>query len=216
MKIFLGPYIHTYIYAYLWSVHNHTHVFNHTHIHKHSRPPVYHPYSVIPYLLVSAIFFPNPNCLHTSVLNTEKFAALPIKACNSFPWILTQQVIASSDIISHTPTPCKIPFLAFRSLGRVLPFPSSPFFIIIIIIIIIIIVSCHRHGYPWPSLATSPYRSSPLAGLQSYIPYPHIAAVCMFELVVLLLSGHMWGSIGVHHLWVRPCFSSSVLHVWFV
>ena len=28
--------------------------------------------------------------------------------------------------------------------------------------------------------------------------------------------GHMWGSIGVHHLWARPCFSSSVLHVWFV
>ena len=27
-----------------------------------------------------------------------------------------------------------------------------------------------------------------------------IAAVCMFELVVLLLLGQMWGSIGVHHL----------------
>ena len=37
--------------------------------------------------------------------------------------------------------------------------------------------------------------------------------VCMFELVVLLLNGHMWGSIGVHHLWARPCFSCSVLHV---
>ena len=80
----------------------------------------------------------------------------------------------------------------------------------------IIIMSCHRHRYPWPSLATSPYRSSPLASLQGYIPYPHIAAVCMFELVVLLLPGHIWGSIGVHHLWARPCFSSSVLHVWFV
>ena len=56
--------------------------------------------------------------------------------------------------------------------------------------IIIIIMSCHRHGYPWPSLATSPNRSSPLAGLLGYIPYPHIAAGCMFELVVLLLSGH--------------------------
>ena len=83
-------------------------------------------------------------------------------------------------------------------------------------IIIIIIMLCHLHGYPWPSLATSPYRSSPLAGLQGYIPYPHIAAECMFELVVMLLPGHMWGSIGVHHLWARPCFSSSVLHVWFV
>ena len=62
-------------------------------------------------------------------------------------------------------------------------------------------MSCRLHGYPWPSLATSPYRSSPLAGLQGYISYPHIAAVCMFELVVLHLLGHMWGSKGVHHLW---------------
>ena len=44
------------------------------------------------------------------------------------------------------------------------------------------------------------YRSSPLAGLQGYIPYPHIAAECMFVLVVRLLPGHMWESIGVHHL----------------
>ena len=67
-------------------------------------------------------------------------------------------------------------------------------------------LSCRQHRYPWPSLATSPCRSSPLVGLQGYIPYPHIAAVCMFELVVLLLLGHMWGSIGVHHLWACPCF----------
>ena len=67
--------------------------------------------------------------------------------------------------------------------------------------ILIIIMSCRWHGYPWSSLATSPYRSSPLAGLQGYIPYPHIAAVSMFELVVLLLPDHMWGSIGVHQLW---------------
>ena len=65
-------------------------------------------------------------------------------------------------------------------------------------IVIIIIMSCRRHGYPWPSLATSPYHSSLLAGLPGYIPYPHIAVVCMFELVVLLLLGHMRGSIGVH------------------
>ncbi len=65
----------------------------------------------------------------------------------------------------------------------------------IYIYIIIIIMSCCQHGYPWPSLATSPYRSSPLAGLQGYIPYPYIAAVCMFELVVLLLLGHMRGPL---------------------
>ena len=55
-----------------------------------------------------------------------------------------------------------------------------------------------------------------LAGLQGYILYPNIAAVSMFELVVQLLPGHMWGSIGVHHLWARPCSSSNVLHIWFV
>ena len=66
--------------------------------------------------------------------------------------------------------------------------------------LIIIIMSCHQHGYPWPSLATSPFGRSSLlllAGLQGCIPYPHRAAVCMFEPVVLLLLGHMWGSIGV-------------------
>ena len=80
---------------------------------------------------------------------------------------------------------------------------------------VIIIMSYNQHGYPWPSLATSPYHSSPPAGLQGYILCLHIAAVCRFELVVLLLLGHMWGSIGVHHLRPHPCFSSSVLRVWF-
>ena len=87
---------------------------------------------------------------------------------------------------------------------------------ITLFIYIIIIMSCCQHGYPWFSLATPPYRSSLLAGPQGYIPYPHRAAVCSFELVVLLLLSHMRGSIGEHPLWARPCFSSSVLHVWFV
>ena len=58
---------------------------------------------------------------------------------------------------------------------------------------IIILMSCRLHGYPWPSLATSPYHSSPLAGLLGNIPYSHIAAECMFNLVVLLLLGHVLG-----------------------
>ena len=81
---------------------------------------------------------------------------------------------------------------------------------------IIIIMSCCQRGYPWPSLAISPYHSSPPAGLQGYILCPHIVAVCMFVLVVPLLHIHMWGSTGVHRLWARPCFSSSDLRVWFV
>ena len=86
----------------------------------------------------------------------------------------------------------------------------------IYIYIYLIIMLCRQHGYPWPFLITSSYHSSPLAGLQGYIPYPHRAAICIFELTVLLLLSHMWGSIGVHHLWARPCFSSSILHVWFI
>ena len=49
-------------------------------------------------------------------------------------------------------------------------------------------------------IATFPYRSSPQAGLWDNILYPHIVAECMFVLVVLLLHGHVWGSIRVHHL----------------
>ena len=75
------------------------------------------------------------------------------------------------------------------------------------IYIYIYIMSCRRHGYPWPSLTTSPFRSSPLVGLQGHIPYPHRAAECMFDLVIQLFPGHMWGSIRVHPLWARPCFS---------
>ena len=56
-------------------------------------------------------------------------------------------------------------------------------------------MSCRQHGYPGPSLATPPFRSSFLAGPQGYILYP---AVCMFELVVLLLFAHMTGSIEEH------------------
>ena len=86
--------------------------------------------------------------------------------------------------------------------------------IVCVYIYIIIIMSRRLRGYPWPSLAISPYQSSPPAGLQGYIPCPHIAAVCKFVLVVPLLHIHVWGSTGVHRLWARPCFSSSVPRVW--
>ena len=36
---------------------------------------------------------------------------------------------------------------------------------------LIIILSCHQHGYPLPTLATPPYRSSLPVGPQGYIPY---------------------------------------------
>ena len=74
------------------------------------------------------------------------------------------------------------------------------------IYVYIIIMSRRLCGYPWSSLAISPYHSSPPAGLQGYIPCPHTAAVCRFVLVVPLLHIHVWGSTGVHRLWARPCF----------
>ena len=83
------------------------------------------------------------------------------------------------------------------------------------ILFTIIILSCHQHVYPWSSLATSPYRSLLPVGPEVYVPYPHRATVCRFELAALLLQGHVRESIGVHHLWARPYLSSSFLHVWF-
>ena len=71
--------------------------------------------------------------------------------------------------------------------------------------LIIIIMSRYQHGYPWP-FTTPPYRPLLPAGPQGYIPY----AVCRFELVILPLLVHMKGFTGVHHLWARPNFFSSV------
>ena len=79
----------------------------------------------------------------------------------------------------------------------------------------------NKHWHPWPSLATSPYRTSLLAGLLGYIPYTHIAAACMFELVVLLLLGHMWGvhrstSLMSSSLLPQQCLASLVRLTWIV
>ena len=57
----------------------------------------------------------------------------------------------------------------------------------------LLVLSWLQHGYPWPSLATPPSRSSLLADPQGYIPYPHRPAVCRFMLVALLLLGHVGG-----------------------
>ena len=53
----------------------------------------------------------------------------------------------------------------------------------------------------WPRWASRQFLSLPI--VETLLP-------------VTFIYFHMWGSIGVHHLWARPCFSSSVLHVWFV
>ena len=80
-------------------------------------------------------------------------------------------------------------------------------------LIIIIIMSHYQHRYPWPSLITPPYRLLLPAGPQGYFLYRRRAAVCRFKLVVLPLHVYVKGSTGVHHLWARPYFSSSVPHI---
>ena len=84
---------------------------------------------------------------------------------------------------------------------------------------------CHHHHHVVRlariSLSTSPYHSLPLAGLQGYIPYHHIAAVCMFELVILLLIGHIGGvhrsmSITSSSLLLQQCPACLVHLAWIV
>ena len=74
------------------------------------------------------------------------------------------------------------------------------------VIKIIIIMSRHQHGYPWPSLATPPYRRLLPEGLQNYIPYRHRAAVSRFELVILPLCT-LWLVITImpHNYVLRKC-----------
>ena len=105
------------------------------------------------------------------------------------------------------------------------------YIIIIICIYIYIYISLYIYIYIYIYISSSsssramstdiPDTLSPLLLIvhcfrQGYIPYRHRAAVCWFALVVLPLLGHVKGSTGVYHLWARPYFSSSVLHVWFV
>ena len=51
----------------------------------------------------------------------------------------------------------------------------------------------YQHGYSWPSLANPAYHPLLPADPQEYIPYRHRAAVCRFELDVLLLLNHVKG-----------------------
>ena len=49
---------------------------------------------------------------------------------------------------------------------------------------IIIIMSRHQHGYPWPLLATLPYRPLLPESFQGYIPYRHRAAARILRKVL--------------------------------
>ena len=65
------------------------------------------------------------------------------------------------------------------------------------------------------SLAIHPYHLSFPAGLLDYILCLYRAVVGKFLLVGQHWHIHVKGTIE-HHLWVHPCFSSSVLHVLFI
>ena len=81
---------------------------------------------------------------------------------------------------------------------------------------IYIIMSCYLQNYPWPWLATTPYRLFLPAGLQDYISYQNRADGWNFELVVQPLLVNIKVSTGEHHFWAHPYFSRNVPHVWLV
>ena len=68
-------------------------------------------------------------------------------------------------------------------------------------------------GFPLP---ICPYHPSLSACLPDYIFCPHRAVVCKFLLVGQYWHIHVKGSLGEHHLWAHPCFSSSVPPILFV
>ena len=59
---------------------------------------------------------------------------------------------------------------------------------------LIIILSCHQHGYPWPSLATPPYRSSLPVGPHGYLRI----------LTELLYVGSSWPLCFCTAMWKGP------------
>ena len=82
-------------------------------------------------------------------------------------------------------------------------------------------MSRYQHAYHWTFLATTPYHPLLPVGLQGYIPYRHIAAVCRFELVVLPLLVHVKGSTEyityeLVHLCVRTFIIGKTGHFWHI
>ena len=186
------------IYSW-WHTQSHIHTNSHTHTHRpiHTLTDTYKPGLFLKWEMAARSFF---SCVcYVYKVSFQFFLNMKERY---LAWWWVRRVGGSNTCSSHT--------------AHKLLLKAEQLFDAEQLSWLIIIIICRQHGYPWPSLATPPYRSSLLAGLQGYIPYPHRAAVCMFELAVLLLFGHTRGSIGVHHLWARPCFSSSVLPVWSV
>ena len=60
------------------------------------------------------------------------------------------------------------------------------------------------------------YRPSLPEGPLDFILCPYRVVENIFKLLVQHVYVRAMGSIGEHHFWVRPYFSSSVLHVLFV
>ena len=80
-----------------------------------------------------------------------------------------------------------------------------------------IITKSHcKHRFPWLFLSIGPYHPSLLASLPNYILCPYRAVIDRSLLVGQHWHDHLKKSIEEHHLWVRPCSSSSVPHVLFI
>ena len=76
--------------------------------------------------------------------------------------------------------------------------------------IIIIMMSCRQHGYPWPSLATSPYHSSPYVGvhrstslMSSSLLLQHCPACLVRLTCIVFLMGGKWPYINSIYKWAK-------------
>ena len=85
----------------------------------------------------------------------------------------------------------------------------------------IYIMSCRSHRYPWPSLATSPFRSSPLAGSSGLHPVSSHSCCMYVRAGRPVLPGQMWGSrwstsLMSSSLLLQPCSACLVRLTWIV
>ena len=134
----------------------------------------------------------------SSILSFIYWVQQPLRRWGSFSWIHWNGWIPQLSFLFYA---CVIPFSCYGPSGSFCKFKFSFYLFIFIFIFIylfflnlikkkiiylfvpymlyvwLFIMSRLQHGYPWSSLATSPYHSSPPARLQGYILCPHIVAV---------------------------------------
>ena len=194
------------MFPILQLTHIHIYTHQHTHIHTHTHTHIY--------IYIYIYYHPQADCFVLSELSSvARYAG------RSKPGSKPIQLYAR---LSQTTRPTSglrwlWGFLRYlcsnSSSGRLLTFLNPIGYIHTRIYIYIYISSACR--------AASTYILDPLSPLLPIVHHFWQVMDTSHILTELLYVGSSWSScfcsaIGVHHLWARPCFSSIVLHVWFV